>query len=79
MKLIDEARQFWRWWSVRLAAVAGLIAGYLTANPTALSGLVTYVPEDWRPLASLLVGLLVFAVPTLARLIAQPVKENSGG
>ncbi len=77
MKLIEEARQFWRWWSVRLAALAGIVAGYFTAYPAQLQGLLAYVPERWRPVASIAVGLVVFALPTLARVIKQEGKSNA--
>ena len=79
MKLIEEARQAWRLWSVRLAAVAGVLAGYLAAYPAQVQQLVDYVPEQWRPAASVLIGFTVFGLPTVLRLIAQPAKENSDG
>ena len=63
-KLIDEARQFWRFWSVRLAIVAGVIAGAIVEHPDILTGLVTYVPGALRPAASVITGILVFALPT---------------
>ncbi len=71
MKLVEEARQAWRWWSVRLAALAGIVAGALVAQPQILTGLVAYVPEQWRPAASALAGIVVFAAPTLARIVKQ--------
>ena len=71
MILVDDARQWWRWWSVRLAALAGVVAGALVAQPQILTGLVAYVPEQWRPAASALAGIAVFAAPTIARLVQQ--------
>jgi hypothetical protein len=71
MTLVDDARQAWRWWSVRLAALAGIVAGALVAQPQLLTGLVAYVPEPWRPVASALAGIAVFAAPTIARLLQQ--------
>ena len=71
MKLVEEARQAWRWWSVRMAALAGIVAGALVAQPQILTGLVAYVPEQWRPAASALAGIVVFAAPTLARIVKQ--------
>ena len=79
MKLIEEARQFWRLWSVRLAAVAGMLAGYMTAFPEQVQQLFDYVPEQWRPIASVATGLAVFALPTWLRLMAQPKKECPDG
>ena len=78
MKLVDNwAQQIWKLWSVRLAMLAGVAAGFLTANPTALGQLVGYVPERWRPLASFGVAMIVWGVPTWARLTSQP-KLNGG-
>lgn len=69
--LIDEARHIWRFWSVRLAMVAAAVAGYFTAYPGELAKLVDMVPEQWRPLASIAVGVLVFSAATGARVIKQ--------
>lgn len=63
-KLIDEARQIWRFWSVRLAIVAGMIAGAIVEHPDILTGLVAYVPLTLRPAAAAIVGVVVFALPT---------------
>lgn len=76
MMLVEDVRQAWRWWSVRLAALAGAGAAALVAQPQILTGLVAYVPERWRPLASALAGVAVFAAPTIARLIQQGSKSD---
>ncbi len=73
--LIDEARQWWRMWSVRLAALAGIAAGYLAANPDVTESILALLPEGpWRVLASAAIGLFVFGAATGARLLRQPVK-----
>lgn len=71
MTLVEDARQAWRWWSVRMAAIAGMVAAALVAQPQILTGLVAYVPEAWRPAAASLAGIAVFAAPTLVRLLKQ--------
>lgn len=76
MHLVDDARQAWRWWSVHMAAIAGLIAASLVAQPQILTGLVAYVPEAWRPAAASVAGIMVFAAPTLVRLIKQGSQSN---
>lgn len=76
MQLIDEARGWWRLWSVRLATIPALIAGYLTMFPGELPQLVAYIPEYWRPVASVAVTFLVFVVPTLVRLTKQGGNSN---
>lgn len=59
-----------------MAALAGVLAGALVAQPQILTALVAYVPEPWRPLASALAGLVVFAAPTVARLVQQGGKSD---
>lgn len=77
MKLTDEARQFWRLWSVRLAAVAGVAAAVMAENPALLLGLLAHLPAGpMRTMASIAIGLIVFAIPTLTRLLRQPEKKG---
>lgn len=81
MKLtfIDDCRNWWRMWSVRLAAVAATIAAILTAEPTLLLGLVDRLPEPWNTAIVPVVWLLVFGLPLLARLTKQPNLEKPDG
>lgn len=75
MKLIDEAHNWYKLWSVRLAALAGLTAAYLAANPDQAQAVIDSVPEAFRPLASIALGLFVFGLATGARLVKQAPKE----
>lgn len=73
--LIDDARDWWRFWSVRLAAAAGLVAAWLAANPEQTQALLDLLPDGpLRVLASAGIGLFVFALATGARVARQPVK-----
>jgi len=63
MNFIDDINQAWRFASVRLAVIAGIIAGWAAAYPQDFAQLVGALPEWARPL----VGLAVFAAATLAR------------
>jgi hypothetical protein len=67
LELVDDWRRSWRWASVRLGWFAALVGGFLTAYPDQLKGLVAYVPDQWRPLASLGVAVLIGGVPWLLR------------
>ncbi len=59
MKLIEGWKQAHKLASVRLAALAGIVAGYFTAYPDQLATLIAIVPEEWRPVASVFAGLVV--------------------
>lgn len=62
----------WQLWSIRLAAVAGLLTTAITGNQTLALGLIYFLPDGvWRWVAAAGCGLLVFGIPALARLLAQ--------
>ncbi|SMD05630.1 hypothetical protein [Novosphingobium sp. B1] len=72
MNLIEDwAEKVWKLWSVRLAAIAGIVAGYFAAYPSELQKLVEMVPEAYRPVASILIGVFVFTTATGSRLVKQ--------
>lgn len=68
MRLIENwATHMWKLWSVRLAAFAGVIAGWAATDPQGFARLMETVPEGVRPL----VGLIVFLAATYTRLAKQ--------
>lgn len=70
--LIDGAENWWRLWSVRLAALAGVVAAYLAANPEQTQELLALLPNGpMRVVASIGIGLFVFATSTGVRLASQ--------
>ncbi len=72
MKLIEEAAQWHKMASVRLAMLAGITAGYLAANPDQMQALLALLPDGpMRTVASVLVGMFVFSLATGARLVKQ--------
>lgn len=72
MKLVDEAKIWWKLGSVQLAAIAGLIAAYLAANPKDTEALLSLLPEGpLRVLASVGVGAFVFAAAAGSRLVTK--------
>ena len=75
-RLIDDWRQAWRLWSVRLAALAGAIAAAIVGSPQLLLGLIAHAPDRWRPLAAAAAGVIVFLVPAITRVIRQGGKDG---
>ena len=72
MKLIDNARQAWRFASVRLAVVAGIITGWAATDPYGWQQLMEFVPEPLRPL----VGFLVAGSAIYSRIVKQGGRDN---
>lgn len=72
LKLIDEARKWHKLASVRLAMIAGVVAGYLAANPSVTQDLLALLPDGpWRVFASVGIGLFVFSAAAGTRLVKQ--------
>lgn len=76
-RLIDDARLWWRMWSVQGAALFGLLAASITANPGLLLGLIAHIPDKWRGWAAVATFIVTFGVPTLLRLVKQPEKPDA--
>ena len=56
MRLVDDARHWWRWWSLRILAAAAALQAEIVLYPEALKG---WLPDRWMhaiALALLLVG-----------------------
>ncbi len=76
IKLIDEAKSWHKFASVRLAALAGVVAAYLAANPDVTNELLGLLPDGpMRTLASAGIGLFVFSLATGARLVRKAPRE----
>ena len=79
LELIEDWRNFWRFWSVRLGIVGSAITGVLIAFPdVALSAwammpadLKAAIPEHYMPL----IGVVIFVASLVARAIKQTKLE----
>lgn len=72
MRLIEEARHAWRFASVRLAIVAGVVSGWAATDPHGFAKLMDSLPEEIRPL----VGVLVAGAAIYTRLVRQGGKAD---
>ena len=83
LELIEDWRNFWRFWSVRLGIVGSAITGVLIAFPDfALSAwammpadLKSAIPERYMPL----IGVVIFVASLVARAIKQTKLEQKEG
>lgn len=76
MTLVDDARHWWRLWSIRIHALLAFGVCAAMENPEILKAPLAYVPEYWRPLAVVIVGFVVFALPSAARLLKQRLPDG---
>jgi hypothetical protein len=65
MKLVDNAREAWRWFSVQIAALMAVLPFAWMELPADVKA---YVPTEWRPW--IVSGLAVAVI--VGRLVAQP-------
>ncbi len=63
MKLVENARQAWKWFSIQLAVVGGAIQGAILAFP----GFRDWLGDELSHLA----GIVMFAGIVLGRLVKQ--------
>lgn len=72
MSLLNEIRQAWKLGSVKMAAVAGVIATILASNQTIALGLIYFLPDGkMRLLVAGLIGLVVFVIPTIKTMLER--------
>lgn len=63
MKLLAWLRPRLEYWGARLGVLAAAIAGYLATNGSAVEKAIDgFVPEQYRPVAGVLVGLISFLI-----------------
>ena len=81
MKLIDDARLWWRFWSVRLAAIGSALQALLNWWPEACLALWNAMPAEVNALlpdeALTLLPLLFFLAAIAARLVRQPGLDHA--
>lgn len=74
----EELKEWWRLYSVKLAAFVSAMSAVLTAQPELLIGLIGVIPVEPLPrlIMAVAVGIIVFLFPFLARVWPQ---DESGG
>lgn len=80
MSILEEIRQAWKLGSVKLAALAGVLATILASNQSIALGLVYFLPVGpLRIVAAVAIGLVVFVIPTLRTMIERKNEVENGG
>lgn len=77
--IVSDWRTAWKMWSIRLAAAASAIIGYIINDPSVLFAVAGSLPEPLRIVFSALVGLLVFFLVAFTRLTKQKSLDPEAG
>lgn len=81
-RMIDDARLWWRFWSIRFAAIGVLIQGFLTWFPDQAKDVWTWLPEDMRALLPTWlthsVPVVLFLAVMVSRVVAQKKVPTNG-
>lgn len=82
-KLVDNARDWWRWWSIRIMALGAFLHTWITFDAGAVLWLWRMMPE---PLSNLipsqvvsLISVLLFVIGIIMRLTHQNKLNKQGG
>lgn len=83
LELIEDWRNFWRFWSVRLGVIGSALTGYLVAFPDQAlqawamlpADLKAYLPERYMPL----VDVKIFVLSMIARVVKQSKLQPKEG
>ncbi len=70
-RLVDDWRDAWKWASVRLAALGGILTAILVASPDFAKELWDQLPAEIRATAPTWLPVLVTALPIIVRLYKQ--------
>lgn len=81
--LVPEARQAWRWWSLRFNAIGLAILGWVQFDPVGALAVWNMMPANVRaalpPHLLTFVAFTFFALAMLARVVKQPSLEKTDG
>lgn len=73
--MVDDVRDWWRWWSVRLLALALAIQTLQLTSPDALMAFWQSVPHSLRSMLPTWLDDLITVVLMLAALVARHWKQ----
>jgi urea transporter len=83
MKLVDDARDWSKWWSVRLSIVGGALLTFLEAFPHAVATVISTLPSEVTGTIDESIfkgiGIVCVLASPIARVIKQSVPDGSNG
>jgi hypothetical protein len=80
MKLVPDARNWTKWWSVRLSIIGGALLTFLEAFPHAVATVINTLPQEITGNIddSILkgIGILCILASPIARVIRQQLPDD---
>jgi hypothetical protein len=80
MKLVDDAKDWSKWWSVRLSIVGGGLLTFLEMYPNAVGTVIQAIPAEVRssihPEIFRIIGIICVIASPVARVIKQSKLDN---
>ena len=77
INLIADWRKAYKFWSIRLAAAASAFIATVLANPDMITNTLNSLPPEARAFISPVVGVVIFGVVYLSRIIDQKKKDQA--
>lgn len=74
LKLVENWHLWWKWASVRLAAIASALLAYLVAVPEAMTYAMNVLPPEIRVVLAPMVGVATFVLIVATRVLYKPGK-----
>jgi hypothetical protein len=83
MKLVDDAKDWSKWWSVRLSIIGGALLTFAEGFPHALQTVISVLPTEVTETIPdglfKVIGILCVALSPIARVIKQQLPDASNG
>ena len=80
MKLVDNAKDWSKWWSVRLSIIGGALLTFLEMYPNAVGTVIQVIPVEIRssihPEIFRIIGIVCVLASPVARIIKQAKLDN---
>lgn len=78
-KLVNNWRNAWKWWSMRLNLIASVAVAYLLSSPELILTTLNQLPPEMRAFFPPAIGFVLFAVVAGVRIWKQKNPKNPNG
>ncbi|MEM6907164.1 MAG: hypothetical protein AAF494_00675 [Pseudomonadota bacterium] len=69
--LVDDASNWWRWFSTHILALISALTGFLATNSMELAAVLAFLPEELHSLGGAAIAVVLFVIGLIGRLFKQ--------